>query len=286
MDIGVVSVKTNAGTLIVPYVKAIEDRAAKSVKLAIMATIVEICVVVSVKRVNSGQVVQNVIPDIMMPIVSMIVDITVGNAISSPAVLDADPDISFKMCQGCIDGYFLHQELCEKCPDYCITCVNSTKCTSCADGRFGNTCQFKCTNNCVHGNCVSTNGTCDCNAYYIGETCDQCVAGYFGNECKQKCSTGCSDTCSEADGSCTCKSGWTGGKCETCDDKHYGEMCEQICPKWCKTCENESHCSSCNDGYFGVSCQISCPNGCKGNICKKKTWVVFIMQTWVFRRTL
>ncbi|WAR16835.1 LAR-like protein, partial [Mya arenaria] len=174
---------------------------------------------------------------------------------------------SYYNCVGCTNGYFLNTDNCLHCPHYCTSCISSTQCTSCMEGRFGNTCQHQCTGDCDNGNCDSSKATCQCNANYVGEKCNQCVAGYYGNGCKQRCSVGCSGSCNQIDGSCTCKSVWQGDTCDTCADKHYGNMCNKQCISNCVSCTDTFKCQICIAGHYGSFCQLRCGKGCINDTC-------------------
>ncbi|WAR16664.1 PTPRS-like protein [Mya arenaria] len=219
-------------------------------------------------------------------------------------------------CIGCINGYFLKSNICSPCPHNCITCTTSTQCTSCTEGRFGNICQYQCSEGCFR-TCHTIDGSCKCKEGWAGDRCDKCDDRYFGNMCSEQCRNSCSsctgdyncqrctpgyygaycqykcgkgcinDSCDIKSGHCQCKNNKfikskASGYCYECVSGQYGPMCEQNCPKMCKTCKNETNCVSCNVGYFGKTCKKTCPVRCKENTCKKKDGSCFTCKPGYF----
>ncbi|WAR16674.1 TENX-like protein, partial [Mya arenaria] len=176
-------------------------------------------------------------------------------------------------CSGCIDGYFFNDHICSKCPDHCPTCKllslsSPSLCTSCASGMFGQSCQYRCSENCKNGFCEEENAVCRCSWKFKGETCEQCTNGRFGEKCEHQCSLGCeSGNCMRETGFCSCKSGWSGRRCETCMNEYYGEYCNYNCDPHCISCVGRVDCQSCVPGKYGNGCQSTCPSGCLKDIC-------------------
>ncbi|WAR18007.1 TEN1-like protein [Mya arenaria] len=90
--------------------------------------------------------------------------------------------------------------------DNCVYDILNHDWKECIAGYYGDHCNVKCLNGCVHEVCIR-NGTCL-----------ECIDGYYGDRCNAKCSQGC------ADGNCI-----RDGLCTKCISDFYGENCNISC---------------------------------------------------------
>ncbi|KAL4221615.1 Eukaryotic-type carbonic anhydrase [Mactra antiquata] len=157
---------------------------------------------------------------------------------------------------------------------FCEVCDNTTYCSQCVAGYFGETCKRQCPSNCL-GSCKTNNGHCllckrgyyetkcelncprNCNAVAFMDICDfrdgtcleGCVNGYYNQMCDRNCSTNCLEgACDQAT-----------GKCNDCVAGFHGETCQYECSKNCmnETCsqENAECFHGCTNGFHGKTCQ-------------------------------
>ncbi|XP_052787490.1 multiple epidermal growth factor-like domains protein 6 isoform X1 [Mya arenaria] len=198
-------------------------------------------------------------------------------------------------CLACDPGYYVYIGKCNTCGTHCAVC-GATRCSSCYDGYWGDTCENSCNESCA--SCQKWNGyclTCDPGYYvYIGKcnTCDthcavcgatwcsSCRVGYWGNKCENSCTGRCA-SCQQSNGGClSCKPGYMGstcdercveyclecdrldGNCISCDKSHWGYACD-ACNVQCKICNQSNGCLECNVGYYGQTCDKDCGVYCQ-----------------------
>ena len=174
-------------------------------------------------------------------------------------------------CSKCDEAYFINSDnICEKCPNNCISCKNSTICEKCEKDFFVDS-QGNCSH-CPLENCEEKEED-NCH-------CKNCYNGYFKYEDKcKKCDADC-QTCSMNETNCTsCEEGkflTTEKKCKSCDKK-------------CQTCESNANntndiCLSCNQSSIykylvnddlNKTCVENCTNvgrefNLNNNTCKAK----------------
>ena len=174
---------------------------------------------------------------------------------------------------GCKTGYYRRSELypiyCDQCPEKCITCTSSTKCSICVQDYTGTTCQHDC-RSCNGKLCDYDTGECsfictttqffdqtrtqciDCPVNCIHCTsssyCSICKNGHWGTTCESPCSQNCiGNICSKYN-----------GRCNGCKDGFFGFTCSDMCLLTCKTCTQYSFCQSCKDGYFSADITKQC----------------------------
>ncbi|ELP92314.1 protein serine/threonine kinase, putative [Entamoeba invadens IP1] len=170
-----------------------------------------------------------------------------------------------KGCQHCADGYYNINNECVQCQNDCLTCYNTTYCTSCKDGFY-----------------LSADMTCkslgalqeSCNiALPGGGGCAICNSGYYreGISCTQ-CDESCA-LCVNSYECLACKDGYfnipSEGKlcesnttltncglssssgCERCVSGHFlsNYKCYE-CSSNCTSCESESVCTICNEREY------------------------------------
>ena len=167
---------------------------------------------------------------------------------------------------GCFSGYYQKQISgaiqCEKCPDICLTCTNSSVCSECKAGYYlvdGRSC-IACSNNCINGNCIAYNGTCN----------EGCVSGRTGAQCEQECPAACVH-CEQ----------FNPYICTLCSIGNYGIRCEKNCSFHCKqtikvqVCqESDGECiNGCEVGYWGPTCSSECGRGCFEHMCNETTGI-------------
>ncbi|XP_046326660.2 scavenger receptor class F member 2-like [Haliotis rufescens] len=156
---------------------------------------------------------------------------------------------------------------------------------------------IRCSEGCVHDDCLSTSGTCTCKDGYWDERCDkkcsvrcvkcdrnsgectQCIEGFFGSKCED---------CSYCRSSCD-----TGGCVDGCLTGYYGRFCHVPCNRHCRLTDQNrcfiqrnsfdeymsENCTSqcdqergncrhgCDVGYFGLSCGLQCNENCLASSC-------------------
>ena len=112
---------------------------------------------------------------------------------------------------GCLNGWTGHQ--CnQECPAGCLLCeqFNSSYCSSCKIGFYGNSCENICS---VH--CKQNNGHNVCHRF-DGSCIKGCETGYWGQNCSRPCGLGCyGNQCNETHGICLsgCKQNFSGNQC-------------------------------------------------------------------------
>uniref|UniRef100_A0A672JQW7 Multiple EGF like domains 11 n=1 Tax=Salarias fasciatus TaxID=181472 RepID=A0A672JQW7_SALFA len=118
--------------------------------------------------------------------------------------------------------------------------------SQCCPGFYetGDLCVPLCTEECVHGRCVSPETL-------PGWRCeDACGAGLYGKDCLLECRCLNGATCHHRTGECLCAPGYTGAVCEEpCPPGKHGPQCEHRCP-----CQNGGTCHH-------VTGECSCPEG-------------------------
>lgn len=138
------------------------------------------------------------------------------------------------VCNNCYDGFYLKNEICEKCSSPCETCTSEKVCKTCIKGHLlgsDSSCSSVCSSSCA--TCENTPDSCtSCKDGFIlnGTVCLQCP-----NNCK---------TCEIEGGSSYCTS---------CLDGFYLDKKECFaCHETCATCKNQSKssCYTCHEGYY------------------------------------
>ncbi|KAL4435263.1 hypothetical protein ABPG74_017355 [Tetrahymena malaccensis] len=205
-------------------------------------------------------------------------------------------------CLTCSTGYFLNNQICQKCDPNCFSCQGqSDYCTSCPNKSYLNTstnqCQFQCDPICLTCSagldptqCI----TCQVGYALIGQApnsctpclnnCKKCVIVNSTQNCLscvlnyQLSGTVCNPIC---DASClTCSQPYNSSACQSCSPGYYLNSQSQCqpCTSPCSTCQTSStNCNSCITNYnligsqcFPTNCDSSCltcsvpqnPNNC------------------------
>ncbi|XP_077972532.1 uncharacterized protein LOC144427337 [Styela clava] len=145
----------------------------------------------------------------------------------------------------------------------------------CDEKRYGDSCQYDCTQCKNGGICDLKDGSCICPPGFGGPTCEK-LCGYnkFGAECQHECKIngterGClgKQFCLPDPYGCSCATGFIGLMCNyPCSEGKYGVNCEQECHcmnnKDCDLftgkCGKERH-TGCSSGWTGENCQEHCP---------------------------
>lgn len=73
----------------------------------------------------------------------------------------------------CLNGFFMSQNICVRCPTACVTCTSLTSCTQCVNNQppVNGFCH-----NCLGGaTWVNNQCTCPPPLYYNGTGCSQCI---------------------------------------------------------------------------------------------------------------
>ena len=199
---------------------------------------------------------------------------------------------SASVCTSCISYYYLTAPTCSPCISHCVTCPDSSTCSTCET-------------NYVVDTFINNNNKCVCvlNMYmYQGNCIVNCPSPFYGEPSTRAC-TLCPTECSKCNSpiDCTeCASGYAptpkNGKCvciqgqyfiqgtincvSACPYNFYGNTltgyCESCDPK-CKVCSSpaDTTCSVCNNGNYltGTTCSPTCAVGFYGNTndnqCKK-----------------
>uniref|UniRef100_A0A3P9KFR9 Multiple EGF like domains 11 n=1 Tax=Oryzias latipes TaxID=8090 RepID=A0A3P9KFR9_ORYLA len=146
--------------------------------------------------------------------------------------------------------------------------------SQCCPGFFESSdlCAPLCTEECVHGRCVSPE-TCQCEPGWGGLDCSSgCDSDLWGPHCSNRCQCLNSARCNPITGACVCTDGYQGWRCEeTCDPGFYGKDCQQQC-----RCLNNATCHHgtgecvCAPGYSGAFCEDPCPPGKHGPRCEQR----------------
>lgn len=187
-----------------------------------------------------------------------------------------NPDFSCKMT--CPLGYFSGEnQICERCPSECATCLNTKECISCTQGlfQFNHQCLQSCptgtwldSSKCslCHLNCEGCNGPSnsdcvECKSPYVKVEgyCTQCEKKHFydAGVCRP-----CDPSCAECESlvSCTaCIEGLTllnSGECYEC---LAGPSCFN-CEPLCSACSLEG-CTDCLAGSVLVKGKCECMSG-------------------------
>ncbi|ELP86331.1 protein serine/threonine kinase, putative, partial [Entamoeba invadens IP1] len=173
-----------------------------------------------------------------------------------------------KGCQRCYDGYFLSNTLCVKCLNDCLSCFNSSYCTSCSSEHFLDL-FMKCQ---TLGNLARR---CEI-SLPSGIGCAICKMGYYKtekdcNECDSSC-----HVCVKKDECLSCKEGYfkistestklclsnstlnnctksTSEGCVLCEESFYLQngRCF-VCENDCLTCRNGDSCETCRTDHVLV----------------------------------
>ncbi|XP_052762508.1 multiple epidermal growth factor-like domains protein 10 isoform X2 [Mya arenaria] len=193
-------------------------------------------------------------------------------------------------CIGCKSNYFgpSCSLSCSSCKD--IICpvdrINAVKCDECADGKYGNLCNERCSDNCLNNRCDQDSGACTCENEYkfqngtcvrsicpancstctSSDNCTSCVDEYYhGDTCEHECSNCRSGTtCGKSDGYCQ----------DECADGFSGYYCSTPCNDGCDTCTRSqtNECRACRTGRHGYdgsyyTCSNTCNYTCANNSC-------------------
>lgn len=152
----------------------------------------------------------------------------------------------------------------ESCLSYCQECDqhNSSFCTVCDIGIYGDKCNQSCS---IH--CIKTNGTQTCEKS-DGKCNFGCEDGYAGGNCNKTCPQGC----------ISCEQ-YNSLFCNSCRIGYYGDSCNYNCSIRCTLSEGNQTCRKhdgtcihgCNDGYWGMKCNNTCSNGCNRTACNSDT---------------
>ncbi|XP_046566716.1 multiple epidermal growth factor-like domains protein 6 [Haliotis rubra] len=171
-----------------------------------------------------------------------------------------------------------------QCTDHC----QSSSCSVCDLGWFGERCTKFCPQNCFDG-CNKTGA------------CNGCHPNYYGDKCELKCPQNCRESspgevvCDEQRGHCLagCKTGWYGDSCNViCPQNCKRNICNQYngkCTNGCnlgwkwnshlKRCLQESFTFlrnvkpkhqplSCRNQMYGEGCEINCSTSCINSSCE------------------
>ncbi|XP_070550003.1 multiple epidermal growth factor-like domains protein 10 [Ptychodera flava] len=148
----------------------------------------------------------------------------------------------------------------------------SSPCVECADGFYGNTCDYPCICE-SNAKCNKTDGTCICQDRYYGKLCSKecpckngatcnwdgsmisctCPPGYHGRLCDKQCKCHEHAVCDQYEG-CKCEPGF------------YGDDCtgECACPENSECRRSDGKCI-CKPGFYGNDCtsRCECYNGAR-----------------------
>ena len=133
-------------------------------------------------------------------------------------------------------------ETCQlRCGD-CVRCSQSSGiCTECSDEKYGSSCEYNCSINCLPT--VDGVKSCDINTAACASLA--CVDGYYGPDCVTACHTNCNAR--PDDGVVVCD--FVSGACLfDCKSLFYGVKCELACESYChdQTCgRNSGMCPDC-----------------------------------------
>ncbi|KAG7497480.1 stabilin-2 isoform X1 [Solea senegalensis] len=159
---------------------------------------------------------------------------------------------------GCSFECYREVELKNCCPGYwgpdCIECPENAErpCSGrgvCSDGLGGN-------------------GTCSCQAGFVGTACEGCLPGVYGPTCSSECTChhGLCNSGLRGDGRCTCFSGYRGPQC----DQEMPECAALRCPQNSRCLEEaltgkmECHCAV---GFQMTADQCLSINPCLQQLC-------------------
>ncbi|XP_052764654.1 multiple epidermal growth factor-like domains protein 10 isoform X2 [Mya arenaria] len=152
----------------------------------------------------------------------------------------------------CTSGYYL--PMCTaKCYSACKECTNSSSCSLCPSGKFGQFCDKSC--DIMIKDCIDMNCPQACTSCVDSEHCNGCNVGRFGSTCNNKCSANCFGGCIQSS-----------GVCNACPRGYYGSNCEQAC-NYCgeSDCTQNGECNNCYPGYYGTFCNLTCSSTCSAN---------------------
>lgn len=160
-------------------------------------------------------------------------------------------------CTECLDGYYLHDNLCVYCDSNCLTCeTTATNCTDCDDGFVLQS--GKCVKvDLVISNCLQAKNTAD-----PAEGCSACRGGFhLSNGACEKCV----DNCQICNGPLLsdCKLGFNGYRYDS--SKQTLEKCTVDNCEMCVSSANS--CSACKEGFYSSSGGQTCSKGQVAN-CK------------------
>ncbi|KAL7716711.1 Protein kinase domain containing protein [Entamoeba marina] len=168
-------------------------------------------------------------------------------------------DLTYRgTCKRCEDGYFVNAyNFCERCPNECTSCHNSTYCFECIDDyviNYYNGCvdKHKFLENCYHPIPGSSGGCAVCNSgyYRLKTTCFECI-----------------DNCT------TCHNDY---ECTICNDNYFvvTDLSECISYDELTNCNNKTQtgCSECTYGYYleGQYCNSCESKTSNCNTCNKR----------------
>ena len=197
----------------------------------------------------------------------------------------------------CDQGYyiadFVNYQVCEKCPENCLSCNSKDSCNNCVSpfSLLNNQCVSICPEGYVNVNGIckscSQTGCLQCSES-DQSICNKCENGLYlanNNQCTSNCGTGfypspegkciqCGDiNCKECSPSNICKTCYEGkvildGKCfDSCPSGYYKKQFECYpCDdkENCKSCDilNPEKCQECSNGFlFEDKCIEMCPEG-------------------------
>ncbi|XP_055363516.1 multiple epidermal growth factor-like domains protein 11 [Betta splendens] len=146
--------------------------------------------------------------------------------------------------------------------------------SQCCPGFFesADLCVPLCTEECVHGRCVSPD-SCQCEPGWGGPDCSSgCDSDFWGPHCSNRCQCRNGAKCNPITGACVCTDGYQGWRCEElCDPSFYGKDCLLECQ--ClhgATCHHQTGECLCAPGYTGAFCEEPCPPGKHGSQCEQR----------------
>ncbi|XP_030879953.1 multiple epidermal growth factor-like domains protein 11 [Leptonychotes weddellii] len=128
--------------------------------------------------------------------------------------------------------------------------------SQCCPGYYenGDFCIPLCTEECVHGRCVSPD-TCHCEPGWGGPDCSSgCDGDHWGPHCSNRCQCQNGALCNPITGACVCAAGFRGWRCEElCAPGTHGKGCQLPCQ--CRhgaSCDPRTGQCLCAPGYTGV----------------------------------
>ncbi|WAR15921.1 PTPRK-like protein [Mya arenaria] len=164
----------------------------------------------------------------------------------------------------CTQGHYL-QTCSAPCLSACEECTNSSSCTVCPFGKFGNSCQNECqcsnktSCNIITGDCIARTCPQTCTSCVDSEHCTGCTVGWFGRTCSYACSSNCFGGCVQSS-----------GFCNACSHRYFGSSCDREC-SYCgdSNCTQTGECYKCYQGFYGTFCNSTCPSTCSAK-CNQK----------------
>ncbi|XP_034310566.2 receptor-type tyrosine-protein phosphatase epsilon isoform X1 [Magallana gigas] len=220
-----------------------------------------------------------------------------------------DSNVNTLDCKECMDGTFVSNRVCHKCPGHCKNdefcnktngkCDNGCKnywtgyfCHLCSDHYFGLDCGTPC-GHCLNNDvCNNKTGICPggCHNHWTGERCDVCSNNYYGSNCDTPCGQ-CNnnDVCNNVTGHCPngCQNHWAGSRCDVCSNNYYGSNCDTPCgqcnnndvcnnvtghcPNGCQNHWAGSRCDVCSNNYYGSKCDTPCGQCNNNDVCNNVT---------------